>query len=173
MVQFFQMVSNIIDTCLKNSLMSFVKTAGKTEVNYSANQFLIDMIYQQAFQASNISNLVNMISGTYTEISNRFLMDRVGSLSRLMMLDPTDPSFQRERTALATACDDASKEIRALVIRNKEEFKAKTKARQQKIEKELNAVLPLQSEADKKRIHEVVASGYKAGGDPNELDAYA
>ena len=68
MVQFFQMISNIIDTSLKTSLKDFVDTATiphPENMKYSTKMFLKDQLYQQTFEASNIASLVNMISGTY------------------------------------------------------------------------------------------------------------
>uniref|UniRef100_A0A674BQD6 Zgc:162509 n=2 Tax=Salmo trutta TaxID=8032 RepID=A0A674BQD6_SALTR len=170
MVQFFQMVSNIIDTCLNTSLQDLVKTARKPDMKYDSNMFLKDMIYQQAFQASNIANLVNMISGTYTEVSSKYLMDRVGSLGRLMALDPKDPRFKGERIILADSCDDAGKDIKALVLKNKELYKARTKARLEKIENELNAVLPPPSEKETNKLREIVASGFQ--NNPEDIDQF-
>lgn len=170
MVQFFQMVSNIIDTCLNTSLQDLVKTARKPHLKYDSNMFLKDMIYQQAFQASNIANLVNMISGTYTEVSSKYLMDRVGSLGRLMALDPKDPHFKDERLILAASCDDAENEIKALVLKNKELYKARTKARLEKIENELNAVLPPPSEKETNKLREIVASGFQ--DNPEDIDQF-
>ncbi|XP_067101294.1 uncharacterized protein [Osmerus mordax] len=173
MVLFFQMVSNIIDTCLKTSLNDFVKTASKPSppnMKYSSKMFLKDMIYQQAFKASDIANMVNMISETYTEISTLYLMDRVSSLGRLMTLDPEDPSFQRERTILATSCDNAAAEIQKCVLENKENYKAKTKARIYKIERELNAALPPPSEEETRETREIVAAGFEI--DPEDEDQF-
>ncbi|XP_038823227.1 uncharacterized protein LOC120023255 [Salvelinus namaycush] len=170
MLQFFQMVSNIIDTCLKTSLQDFVKTARNTHLKYDSSIFLKDMIYQQAFQASNIAHLVNMISGTYTEVSSKYLMDRVGSLGRLMALDPKDPRFKDERQILAASCDEAENEIKALVLKNKELYKARTKARLEKIEYELNAVLPPPSEKETNKLREIVASGFQ--DNPEDIDQF-
>ncbi|XP_046888835.1 uncharacterized protein LOC124475968 [Hypomesus transpacificus] len=173
MVQFFQMVSNIMDTCLKTSLNDFVKTASKPpppNMKYSSKMFLKDMIYQQAFKASDIANMVNMISGTYTEISTLYLMDRVSSLGRLMTLDPEDPSFQRERNILATSCDNAAAEIQERVLENKEKYKAKTKARIEKIERELNAALPPPSEEERRETREIVAAGFEVA--PEDEDQF-
>lgn len=171
MVQFFQMISNLIDTSLETSLKDFVKTCeGPYPKNmaYSSKMFVKDMLYQQAFKASDIANLVNMISGTYTEISSKYLMDRVGSLSRLMALDPKDSKFKEERLALGTSCDDAGKSIRDLVLKNKELYQSKTKQRLQNIENELNAVLPQLSEEKLKEIQDAVEIGFKEDPDTEQ-----
>ncbi|XP_026857998.2 uncharacterized protein LOC113572533 [Electrophorus electricus] len=74
LVRFFQMVSNIIKTCLSTSLNDFTKTVNAaSKLKYSPIMFIKDMIYTQAFYCSNISSLVNMIAGTYTEVSKNIL----------------------------------------------------------------------------------------------------
>uniref|UniRef100_A0A3P8ZSF3 Uncharacterized protein n=1 Tax=Esox lucius TaxID=8010 RepID=A0A3P8ZSF3_ESOLU len=161
MVQFFQMISNIINTCLKTSLQDFTKNAGNSNLKYGSNLFLKDMIYRQAFEACNIANQVNMISGTYTEISSEYLMDRINSLGRLMALDPNHPRFKTERLALATSCDNAEKQIRACVVKNKELYKTKCKARLQLIENQLKSILPPTSEKETTELQSIVASGFK------------
>ncbi|XP_062309349.1 uncharacterized protein LOC134013699 [Osmerus eperlanus] len=175
MVQFFQMISNIIDTSLKSSLKDFVDTAKKPypkNMKYSSKMFLQDVLYQQAFQASNIANLVNMISGTYTEISSKYLMDRVGSLGRLMALDPKDSQFEVERRALAASCDEAGECIRDLVLKNKKQYDLKTKARLLKIENDLNAVLPPPSKEEQEELKEMkdaVTEGFKEDSDIDQF----
>ncbi|XP_067084662.1 uncharacterized protein [Osmerus mordax] len=175
MVQFFQMISNIIDTSLKSSLKDFVDTAKKPypkNMKYSSKMFLQDVLYKQAFQASNIANLVNMISGTYTEISNKYLMDRVGSLGRLMALDPKDSQFEVERRALAASCDEAGECIRDLVLKNKKQYDLKTKARLLKIENDLNAVLPPPSKEEQEELKEIkdaVTEGFKEDSDIDQF----
>ncbi len=38
------------------------------------------MIYQQAFQAAKVSYLVNMISTSYTEVSNKHVMQQIAGM---------------------------------------------------------------------------------------------
>ncbi|KAJ8261636.1 hypothetical protein GJAV_G00156550 [Gymnothorax javanicus] len=171
MVGFFQMVSNLIKTCLKTSLDDFVRTSEKTTnkaLKYSSRMFMKDMIYNQAFQASNVSSLVNMISGTYTEVSNKYLMDSVSKLSTLMSMDVTKPEFQTKRLEMQNSCKDAEEGIRSLVKRNKETFERKTKERLEKIENGLKAVLPAESEEKIREIQEVVQSASKEEQDEDQ-----
>ncbi|ROI36389.1 Farnesyl pyrophosphate synthase [Anabarilius grahami] len=143
MVHFFQMVSNIVKTSLSKTLTNFVSTSEKTQaLSYNAKLFSKDLLYIQAFQASNIASLVHMISGTYTEVSNKYLMDRVSSLGKLMAMDKSKPEFEHERLVLQNSCDEAQKGILRLVLENKEEFDRKSTARLEKIDRELLAILP-------------------------------
>ncbi|XP_035283600.1 uncharacterized protein LOC118232631 isoform X2 [Anguilla anguilla] len=173
LVRFFQMVSNLIKTCLGTSLNDFVKTGEKASnktFKYTSRMFLKDMIYNQAFYASNIASLVNMIAGTYTDVSNKYLMDAVSKLSKLMSLDVSKPEFISERANMVTSCDQAEEGIRNLVKKNKQDFERKTMQRLEKIESELMAVLPPVSEEKKKEIQEAV---HKASKNDEDDDQYA
>ncbi|MCI4395233.1 hypothetical protein PGIGA_G00177890 [Pangasianodon gigas] len=127
MVRFFQMVSNIVKTSLTRTLKDFVSTSEKTQsLSYNAKLFSKDLLYSQAFQATNIASLVHMISATYTEVSNKHIMDRVSSLGKLMAMDKEKPEFLSERQQLQNSCDEAQKAILRLVLKNKNEFERKT-----------------------------------------------
>nr|XP_023696335.1 uncharacterized protein LOC111858638 [Paramormyrops kingsleyae] len=164
MVRFFQMISSIIKTSLSRSLDDFVKQSQKASqkhLSYNSKKFMKDLIYQQAFYASNVASLVNMISGTYVEISDKHLMDRISSLGKLMALDPSKPEFISERVKLESACEDAQKAIRDLVMKNNEKFEQKTKERMEKIERELKPMLPPVSEEKMKEIKGITESAFK------------
>ncbi|XP_051722521.1 uncharacterized protein LOC127497814 [Ctenopharyngodon idella] len=161
MVHFFQMVSNIVKTSLSKTLTNFVSTSEKTQkLSYNAKLFSKDLLYTQAFQASNIASLVHMISGTYTDVSSKYLMDRVSSLGKLMAMDKSTPEFEHERQALQNSCDEAQKGIVRLVLKNKEEFDRKSTARLETIEHELLAILPPAPPEEIKSIQEVVQAGF-------------
>ncbi len=68
MVEFFQMLSNIVKCCLNTSLKSFVQTSqGKLAHIDSAamSAAMRDVIFEQAFQANQIAYVVNNISSVY------------------------------------------------------------------------------------------------------------
>ncbi|XP_061106747.1 uncharacterized protein LOC133134562 [Conger conger] len=171
LVRFFQMVSNLMKTSLTKSLEDFAKTgekASNTTLKYSSKMFLKDMIYSQAFYASNIASLVNMIAGTYTEVSDKYLMDPVSRLSKLMCLDVNNPEFSRERLQFADSCEVAEEGIRNLVMKNKDDFERKTMQRLEKIESGLMAVLPPESEEKKREIQEAVEIASKEDEDEDQ-----
>ncbi|KAI4889590.1 hypothetical protein NFI96_001483, partial [Prochilodus magdalenae] len=127
MVRFFQMVSNIVKTSLSKTLKDFVSTSEKTQsLSYNSKLFSKDLLYSQAFQASNIASLVHMISATYTEISDK------------------------------NSCDEAQRSILRLVLKNKDEFERKTDSRLEKIDKELLAILPAAAPEEMKSIQAAV-----------------
>ncbi|KAF4080837.1 hypothetical protein AMELA_G00175680 [Ameiurus melas] len=161
MVHFFQMVSNIVKTSLTRTLKDFLSTSEKTQsLSYNSKLFSKDLLYNQAFQATNIANLVHMISTTYTEVSTKHLMDHVSSLGKLMVMDKEKPEFLSERLHLQNSCDEAQKAILRLVLKNKDEFERKSAARLEKIDKELLAILPAAAPEEIKSIQEAVKSGF-------------
>jgi hypothetical protein len=165
MVRFFQMISNIIKTTLGTSLKNFASTAQKASdsaLEYTAKSFMKDMIYQQAFYASNVASLVCMISGTYTQVSNRYIMDRISSLGKLMGMDPKMPEFETERRKLQEGCREAEEGIKLLVLKNRKDFDRNATERLAKIERELEAALPPATEDEINRIKETVDQGMKA-----------
>ena len=165
MVRFFQMVSTLVKTSLSKTLHNFVTTADDLKkLSYNNKLFLKDLLYNQAFQASNIASLVHMISGTYTEVSNKYLMDKVSCLGKLMAMDKSKPEFLQERLNLQESCQAAQDGILQLVLKNKKEFERKTDARMAKIEGELEAILPSALPQETERIKEIVQAGFKEGG---------
>ncbi|XP_017337492.1 uncharacterized protein LOC108273047 [Ictalurus punctatus] len=161
MVRFFQMVSNIVKTSLTRTLKDFASTSEKTQsLSYNSKLFSKDLLYNQAFQATNIASLVNMIATTYTEVSTNHLMDRVSSLGKLMAMDKEKPEFHSERQQLQKSCDEAQKAILHLVLKNKDEFERKSDARLEKIDKEILAILPAAAPEETKSIQAAVKSGF-------------
>ena len=67
LVLFFQMMSNLIECCLNTSLKNFLQYSTQVQQRslngYTISTFSKDMIYQEAFEAAKIANLVTMISG--------------------------------------------------------------------------------------------------------------
>lgn len=161
MVHFFQMVSNIVKTSLSKTLTNFISTSEKTQaLNYDGKLFSKDLLYTQAFQATNIASLVHMISATYTDVSTKYLMHHISSLGKLMAMDKSKPEFEHERTLFQNGCNEAQKGILNLVLKNKLEFDRKSTARLDRIERELLAILPAVSPEKIKRIQEDVQTGF-------------
>ncbi|KAJ1212868.1 hypothetical protein NDU88_000512 [Pleurodeles waltl] len=161
MIRFFQMISNLIESCLATSVKDLVETSksAQTLPNYSTDDFVKDLLYNQAFKASNIANLVNMISSTYCEVSQRYLMDRVSALGRLISMNPSNPEFLIERQKLQAGCTEAQKSIQALVISKKQEFDQSVEARVNAINCQLGAAIRALPEAEKKANGEAGKEG--------------
>ncbi|XP_072120796.1 uncharacterized protein [Mobula birostris] len=154
MIRFFEMVSNLIQVCLGKSLQMFAAQSEDVQElqNYSQQQLVRDLVYAQAFQASNISCLVHMISSTYVDVSGCFLMERVTRLGRLITLDPEDPRFASERQLLQQGCDDARRMIMERVLSSRQEFEQRVQQRVEAIEKGLRSALPPASPQEQQAI---------------------
>ncbi|RVE59350.1 hypothetical protein OJAV_G00187450 [Oryzias javanicus] len=160
MVRFFQMVANIVKTSLSKTMNHFAQGVEDAQkLSYNSRLFTKDLLYNQAFQASNIASLVHMISGTYCEVSNKHLMDRISSLGRLMTMENDNPEFHQERKKLQSSCREAQESILELVIKNKKEFEKTTDSRMAQIEDGLKAVLPAADPKETQRIKEIVQGG--------------
>lgn len=172
LVRFFQMMSNLIKCCLKESLDGFLAYASKTQEskrkcleNYPISSLKRDLIYEQAFEAVKIAHLVHMLSGSYVEISSNHLMDRIAGLGKIMGYDPKTEMHKiiRERKELTKGCQQAQTAIRDLVIQQKVDFDKNVRSRIQKIKTELGNALPPTPSSDKsmERIQEAVKEGMK------------
>ena len=108
-----------------------------------------DTIYEQALQSDKISYVVHMISETYVEVSNKYLMDRITALGQLVALDPVKDAseIEKQRNALLSGCDQAKQAIGMLVQDRQRDYNQQVQGRVGKIEQELQAVLPPRSPA--------------------------
>ena len=124
----------------------FSVVSGQTLVlqGYGLSNLMRDTIYEQAFQANKISYVVHMISETYVEVSNKYLMDRVTCLGQLVALDPESDASEiaKRRQELHSGCEQAKEAIDKLVMEKRRDFDEQVEARVSKIERELKGVLP-------------------------------
>ncbi|KAJ8385008.1 hypothetical protein AAFF_G00196740 [Aldrovandia affinis] len=114
------------------------------------------MVYGPAFQASNIAQLVHMISETYVQVSDKYLMDRMSNLTTLMSLEVGSNQFVKARLELQKGCQEAQKGILELVQRSREEFDEKIDKRIDSINHNLKSVLPTPSREEQKAIEDTV-----------------
>ena len=159
LVRFFQMMSNIIRCSMSTSLTEFTEVTEKTKKRkqeiegYTLTKMKKDMIYKQAFQAAKIAHLVNMISGAYVDVSNRYIMSRVAGLGKLQGYDADSKkdrdAIQREFNALVEGCEEAQEGIKEVVLEHKREFDRRVETRIKTIKSELGAALPRSIPSDK------------------------
>ena len=167
MVEFFQMLSNIVKCCLNTSLKSFVETSqnrlAQTESSMSA--VMRDTIFEQAFQANQIAYVVNSISSVYVEVSHKHLMERITCLGKLIALDPVsdEHEIRIKRQELNQGCDEAQKAISKIASEKKKEMTEAIDQRIKRIEREVEALLPPISESEVKEIRQKVKDGIAMG----------
>ncbi|XP_055495920.1 uncharacterized protein LOC129699825 [Leucoraja erinacea] len=144
LIRFFQMMSNLIKVCLSKTLVQLAEQAEDVQEleNYSQQQLVRDLIYSQAFQASNISGLVHTIASTYMDVSNKYLMDRITQLGRLVTLEPGDADFAAQRHLLHQGCDQARKMIMQRALSSQQDFERQVQLRIEAIDSDMAAALP-------------------------------
>lgn len=174
MVKFFQMLSNIIKCCLNTSLNSFVQTSRNRLAQDGSEISLVmrDVIFEQAFQANQIAYVVNSISSVYVEVSNKHLMDRITSLGKLIPLDPAtdEQKIRLKQLELNKGCQEAQEAIRRIAVKKKNEMTEALDKRIERIESEVESLLPPISEKKAKEIKENVKSNIASlEADVNDL----
>ena len=160
LVKFFQMLSNLVKCCLQSSLKEFVETSTAqktlTERGMAMSDTMRDVLFEQAFKANQIAYVVNSISGVYVEVSDKYLMDRITCLGKLIALDPDQDrqEIMSKREELNQGCEEAQQAIKRIANRKKEEMTEAFDKRIGRIEHEVEAIMPPMAEAEIKEIQE-------------------
>ena len=165
MVRFFQMLSNLVKCCLNASLVDFVDsskvgqllTLGGTPLSDAFK----DVIFEQATQANKVAFVVHTIAKTYTQVSEKYLMDRVNSLDKLIALDPQKDGhkIRSERMALHSGCRQAQEAIKVMVMEEKENFHSQIDARIARIEREVGSLIPALPPAREEQMKKSIEHG--------------
>ena len=165
MVRFFQMLSNLVKCCLNASLVDFVDSSKVGQTLSIAGTPLSDafkdVIFEQATQANKVAFVVHTIAKTYTQVSEKYLMDRVNSLDKLIALDPQKDGhkIRQERMALHSGCREAQKAIKVMVMEEKENFHSQIDARIARIEREVGSLIPPLPPAREEQMKTAIEKG--------------
>ena len=165
MVRFFQMLSNLVKCCLNASLEDFVDSSKEghslTLGGTPLSNVFKDLIFEQATQANKVAFVVHTIAKTYTQVSEKYLMDRVNSLDKLIALDPQKDGhkIRKERMALHNGCTQAQEAIKVMVMEEKENFHSRIDARIARIEREVGALIPPLPPAREKQMKKSIEHG--------------
>ncbi|KAJ1212621.1 hypothetical protein NDU88_000276 [Pleurodeles waltl] len=127
-----------------NDLVETVKTVQHGH-NYTSNVSVKDLLYHQAAKVSDIANLVHMITATYCEVSQRYLMDHVSALGRFTGMSPSNPAFQEEHQKLQTGIRKDQDAIKKIITAKKKMFESNVQARVHWINCQLGAAFPYTS----------------------------
>jgi hypothetical protein len=161
LVQFFTMLSNLVKCCLVTSLKQFVETSKvQKELSGQMSDTMRDVLFEEAFKANQIAYVVNTISATYTEVSQKYLMGRITSLGSLISLDPasaTDlPIIMEKKAELTQGCEEAQESIKAIAKRKQKDIAEALDNRIGRIKFEVEAVMPAMEKAEMKEIEDQV-----------------
>ena len=178
-VQFFQMISNIIKCCLDTTVKNFVEHAEKGRARmlvhgdgpaYTLSDCRKDTIYKKAFEAAKVAYLVNMISNTYVEVSKTHIMDKIAGLTKILAYDCETEGhlINKVRCKLKDDCIAAQEEIRQLVLREKKQFDKQIDGRLKTIEEAYGKALPPPSKAAIATMEKAI----KMAKDDDDLDGF-
>ncbi|XP_006038903.1 uncharacterized protein LOC102372534 [Alligator sinensis] len=121
MVQFFQMISNLLDFSLNWHIRECLDSANDLQQ------------VTQAFSTVSVAQLVQLISQTYATIVERYLMELLSQMGRLLGKDCS--SFHTEKAQLDRGCEDAQEALTRLVGELKGNFQRDLSTRLETIEK--------------------------------------
>ncbi|XP_008175417.2 uncharacterized protein LOC103307080 [Chrysemys picta bellii] len=123
MMQFFHMISNLIQFCFNWHIQECLASVeGIQQITH-------------AFNASNIAQLVHMFSKIFTQVCEKYLINLVSITERILTMEPSNPSFDSECAKIDSGCAKAQEDISNLVLEMKNEFKRNLNAGLETIEK--------------------------------------
>jgi hypothetical protein len=84
------------------------------------------MFFQEVFHVSTMVYTINGISSTYVEISEKYLIDDINSLSLLIALNPKteQKEIKQKRNDLLKSCKNAQRNILTIIMKKREQCKA-------------------------------------------------
>ncbi|XP_019355940.2 uncharacterized protein LOC106738386 isoform X1 [Alligator mississippiensis] len=121
MVQFFQMISNLVDFCLNWHIRECLDSDENLQQ------------VTRAFSAISVVQLVQLISHTYVTIVQKYLMELLRQVGRLLGKDRS--SFHAEKAQLDGGCEGAREALTRLVGELKGNFQSDLSTRLETIEK--------------------------------------
>jgi hypothetical protein len=128
LVDFFTMVSMLVKIDFNNSVGNFIKYVEAGTNQILEKNFISDLtrefMYSNIGQISTITNLLNVISSTYVDLSIEHLSDQINSLCGLASLDPSTDQHEimKKRNELFDNCQNTQKGIAELAIKNQQNY---------------------------------------------------
>lgn len=147
-VKFFTLMSNLVEDSLNitlERLIANIQEGAECRIDeIQIEDCLKDIIYKQAFGATKIAHLVNVIAGCYVQISSDHLVTPIAGLGRLLSYNPETEAdkIEEEEEIILAELEKAQESIKCLVNQTKEEFGKKVQDRINIIQSELGRALP-------------------------------
>ena len=131
LVRLFQMISRVVKMRFYENIINFIEHAEvgaklKLKTN-EITQITRNLLSEEAFNLNKMAYAVHTISSTYVEISDKYLIDEINSLSGLAALDTeTDKEeIEEKRLRLNEYCKNAQDDILQIIIKRRQECSAK------------------------------------------------
>jgi len=148
LVTFFQMVRNLIKVSLHGAVDKFLQYARTGEEKRIGGMTLSklhqDMVYNNSFKAIKIAYLVEHISTAYVNMSSTHITHRMAGLAKILGYDAEKEKdkIEAEMQKINDGCDEAQKQIKVQIAKEKRDYMANIGKRVNKIQRELDATLP-------------------------------
>jgi hypothetical protein len=130
MIRFFQTISLLIKINLHSYIVDLVEIAnfGSNEIVQSDKlpDLTLKSFFEEVFHVSTMVYAINIISSTYVEISEKYLIDDINSLPGLIALNPKteQEEIEQKRNDLLESCKNAQTEISTIIMKKREQCKA-------------------------------------------------
>lgn len=111
---YFQTVNNIISEATSKKYQDFIKEAEIVDGE------LIDILSSTILQSCGLSHLLSHITGMYVNVSNKYIMNNVAGMQRMIALP--DHQLAAAQMQLKADCKKASKGIAEMVVTDKRQM---------------------------------------------------
>ena len=160
---FFEHIATLIKSSLNSQLTTFVKYSDSAsqqqlETGVKMSDVMRDAIYQTVFEAVKYSSLVNHLSTGYFEVSDKYLMESISRLGKLLALDDENAK-KREQRALTDSCEETQRAIKNLISNHNKDFKRRVQSRIASIKNEFEEALPPLSQDAAQKVKLSAAEG--------------
>ncbi|UJR17428.1 hypothetical protein I4U23_004323 [Adineta vaga] len=141
LVQFFSEISVRTQIAVKETLVPFVdrmkEVSSLDDITPSERLFYIDLLKGQAMDIHRQTFILYVMSRTYVDISNEFMMDKLSGLARMFGMQ-TDQERKQAVQKLLKDTEEAQEKVQALADKRKKTFEETISKRKNELETYLN-----------------------------------
>ena len=120
-VLFFTEMAVHIENMIKNHLKRFLQGADGAEEQYATRLILISLLKEETYGIHVEAYILYVMSRTYYEVSSKYLMGRLASLSG-MIVARSETERKSLRESLKNQTDETLEQIKALILERNETF---------------------------------------------------
>ncbi|CAF4987284.1 unnamed protein product [Rotaria sp. Silwood1] len=138
LVQFFSEISIRTQITVNETLVPFVdrvkELSSLSDTTEAERTFYVDLLKGQAVDIHRQTYILYVMSRTYVDISNEFMMDKVSGLAKMLGMR-TNPEREQAVKQLLIDTEKAQNKVQALADERKKTFEERVLKRQNELEK--------------------------------------
>lgn len=159
MIRFFSMLAGIVKVCNSSvqSLTERVQKFGEIRLSSGTmSSMAVDMIYEMCIKADQVSRIVAMISETYVDVSQKYIMGPLSALAKIAAMDVSKEGAQitQMQAKLLSEAKGSTQAIINLVQKHKREFGNELQSRQKTVQNALQGMIPPPDASIKKAVQD-------------------